>query len=85
MYIVISPDLFVFGTKTIIPDKGSIDTSDMFSYFILSRKYGNIHLKKEFLKTVLIRNRKCSKEGPRQLSLFPDAGNLRMEINHICL
>ena len=44
--LLMSPVLFlsVFGSEKISSDKGSIDISDTFSFFRLSRKCGNIHL-----------------------------------------
>ena len=66
-----------FCTETISSDKGSIDIFQThLSYLILSRKWVNIHL-----KTVLVGICKWSKTVPIQLSLFPNAGMVRMEIS----
>ena len=53
-----------------------------FSYFILSRKRGNIHLTQEYLTTVLIGIHKWSeRQAQDNFPLFLAAGMVRMGIS----
>ena len=80
LYIVWFPLIYlsVFCSEPISSDKGSIDISDTFSYFILSRKCGMKSIWKLYLSKLV----HGWATGPRQLSLCPNAGMVRIGIRH---